>query len=88
MRLYKFYSSKWAREAIKKRRLKLTTVDDINDPFEFMAAMSKDKKFARIFANGRVIFQPNAVSFRSVAHGKILSYGATMQNPIGDMSLL
>ena len=33
---YKFYSEKWAIEALKKRRLKISTLDDLNDPFEFL----------------------------------------------------
>lgn len=35
IKLYKFLSKTWAMEAIKKKRLKATTLDDINDPFEF-----------------------------------------------------
>lgn len=36
-RVYKFYSSKWGRDALSKGRLKVSTQCDLNDPFEFAA---------------------------------------------------
>jgi len=47
MRVYKFYSAKWGREAIRKKRLKLTTLEDINDPFEFIPFNLKEKSFRK-----------------------------------------
>lgn len=44
MRVYKFYNKKFGLEAIKKQRLKITTLKDLNDPFEFQALYSDDKK--------------------------------------------
>ena len=43
MRIYKFYSAQRAREAIDRRRLKISTLNDINDPFEFGALAAKTK---------------------------------------------
>ena len=37
MRLYKRHSSQYGVEALEKLRLKITTLKDINDPFEFLA---------------------------------------------------
>jgi hypothetical protein len=37
VRVYKFYSQQWGLEAIKNKRLKVSTLDDLNDPFEFLA---------------------------------------------------
>jgi|UPI00014EA952 Protein of unknown function (DUF2971). len=37
-RLYKFYSPRWGIDALYRRRLKISTDRDINDPFEFFAA--------------------------------------------------
>jgi len=46
-RIYKYYPPQWGREAILRRRLKLTTLADINDPFEFRAIGTKDKSLRR-----------------------------------------
>tara|TARA_E500000318_G_scaffold70332_2_gene65064 strand:+ start:532 stop:1215 length:684 start_codon:yes stop_codon:yes gene_type:complete len=48
MRVYKCYAAKWAWEAIINRRLKLATLSDINDPFEFRAIGGKDKRVRSI----------------------------------------
>lgn len=47
MRVYKYYRAKWGRQAIIQQRLKLTTLSDINDPFEFRAIGTKDKSLRR-----------------------------------------
>ena len=48
MRLYKFYSARWAREALDRKRLKISTLSDINDPFEFgaLSASTKEERAA------------------------------------------
>lgn len=38
VRAYKFYSARWGLDALYRRRLKVSTSRDINDPFEFLAA--------------------------------------------------
>lgn len=43
MRVYKFYSTRWGLDALYRRRLKITTAQDINDPFEFLAVASNKK---------------------------------------------
>lgn len=35
VRVYKFLSTKWALDAIEKRRLKISEIEKLNDPFEF-----------------------------------------------------
>ena len=37
MRIYKFYPAKWGLEALSKRRLKVSPIDELNDPFEYLA---------------------------------------------------
>lgn len=74
MRLYKFYSARWGREAIKKRRLKLTKVEDINDPFEFMAVSWKDKENRATFRDWKKDFPAKIglISFCSAWHNPLL----------------
>ena len=33
-RLYKFYSARWALDAVERERLKVSTIQELNDPFE------------------------------------------------------
>jgi Protein of unknown function (DUF2971) len=42
MRLYHFLPAKWALDDIKRRRLKLSRVDNLNDPFEFLSVALGD----------------------------------------------
>ena len=44
IRLYKFYSAQWGVDSLKKTRLKISTLDDLNDPFEFNGFSFKNKK--------------------------------------------
>lgn len=37
VRVYKFYPANWALEAIKKQRLKVSPVGELNDPFEYLS---------------------------------------------------
>lgn len=43
MRLYKFYPAKWGLEALSKRRLKVSPIDELNDPFEYLSLDLGDK---------------------------------------------
>lgn len=43
MRVYKFYPAKWGLEALLKRRLKVSPIDELNDPFEYLSLDLGDK---------------------------------------------
>lgn len=45
MRVYHFISSKFGLEDLKKQRLKISQIDKLNDPFEFLAVNLGDKLF-------------------------------------------
>lgn len=49
MRLYKFYPARWGLEALSKRRLKVSPIDELNDPFEYLSLDIGDKN-ARAWA--------------------------------------
>lgn len=53
MRLYKFYSAKWGLAALEKGRLKITTGDDINDPFELAAVQLGNRSLRDVFNQHR-----------------------------------
>jgi len=49
MRFYHFLSQKYALKALKKKRLKLSVIDKLNDPFEFNAGFQDaNSKFGKI----------------------------------------
>ena len=51
MRAYKFYSKRWGLEALYRRRLKITTVDELNDPFEFGAVSARIPRNRKALSN-------------------------------------
>ncbi len=68
MRVFKFYPAKWAHQTLSKRRLKVSPVDELNDPFEYLSLDVGDRDvrtWAREFrktvsqANGIISFSRN-----------------------------
>jgi hypothetical protein len=44
MRVYHFLPKRWAIKDIVKKRLKVSLLDDLNDPFELMGIHVKDRR--------------------------------------------
>jgi len=44
MRVYHFIAEKWAKEALKQKRLKVSNINTLNDPFEFHVGFSKPNR--------------------------------------------
>ena len=44
MRLYHYLETKWGLDDIRRRRLKISALDDMNDPYEWRAAYSSDER--------------------------------------------
>lgn len=44
MRVYHYLEAKWALDDVARRRLKLSKIDDMNDPFEFRCVCSTDPR--------------------------------------------
>lgn len=42
MRLYHYLEAKWALDDIRRRRLKLSKIDDMNDPYEWKCVHALD----------------------------------------------
>lgn len=47
MRVYKFLSARYGLEALKKRRLKISRINELNDPFEFLGAKLSNHELRR-----------------------------------------
>jgi hypothetical protein len=43
MRVYHYLEAKWALDDIRRRRLKVSKIDDLNDPYEFACVHSIDR---------------------------------------------
>ena len=50
MMVYRFLSAKRGLEALRDRRLKLSLINELNDPFEFLAVNLREKVIRRAFA--------------------------------------
>ena len=49
MRIYHFIDAKWGLDDIRQRRLKISRIGELNDPFEFLAFSARDKDVRRAF---------------------------------------
>lgn len=66
-RVYKFYPARWGLDALYRRRLKVTTDHDINDPFEFLATgpNRNKRRFASEFRK-RFFSEDGIISFSEI----------------------
>jgi hypothetical protein len=53
MKLYYFTETKWALEALKNQRLKVSNFNDLNDPFELLSPVASDKVNREIFKRNK-----------------------------------
>lgn len=53
MIVYNFTSEKYALSNINNKRIKISTIDDLNDPFELLAISLSDKHFRKSILNSR-----------------------------------
>lgn len=49
MRIYHFINEEWGLDDLRKRRLKVAIIEELNDPFELLGADLKDKQLRRCF---------------------------------------
>jgi Protein of unknown function (DUF2971) len=51
MRVYHFLSTKWALDDIAKRRLKISEIDKLNDPFELWCVSQEEPELRAVLSN-------------------------------------
>lgn len=73
MRVYKFIESKWAKVALREKRLKVSLFNKLNDPFELCAINSRAPHLAR--------FNESAKSYIGKKYG-LISYSADYRSPL------
>ncbi|MCE8525816.1 DUF2971 domain-containing protein [Ruegeria pomeroyi] len=72
-RVYKFYSKRWALDALAKKRLKISTLSDLNDPFEFIGPSSSDRNQRFIWhKSAKEVFQERG----------LISFSKSWSNPV------
>ena len=73
LRLYKFYDSKYALDNLRQRRLKVSTLNDLNDPFEFFGFHFRDTTSRRAWE----------ITRNSIFSGKgIICFCQSWDNPL------
>jgi hypothetical protein len=73
VRVFHFTSAKYALEAIRGRRLKIATLGEVNDPFEFHAANLGDKALRAAFVKAKEAFAKTR---------GLLCFSRSWQNPL------
>lgn len=73
MRVYHFLSATWAIDDLKRARLKISRIDDLNDPFELLGAELPDPNHRRFFLETRKAIAQN--------HG-VLCFSRGWRNPL------
>jgi len=53
MRVYKFLDEEFGLKTLREQRLKISTLDDLNDPFELLPYDMRDKNLRRVLQNTR-----------------------------------
>lgn len=73
MRLYQLSSAPYALQNVEQRQLKISRIDDLNDPFELLGAMQRDKDWRKVF-----------VQAKNEIHRKagVLCFSRSWRNPV------
>ncbi|WP_411352565.1 DUF2971 domain-containing protein [Leisingera aquaemixtae] len=74
MRLYKFYGAESAVRNIRDKRLKVSTIKDLNDPFEFHALRLPNKASRAVWSHGieEVFSQVGIICFCKHWHNPVI----------------
>ena len=73
MIVYKFYPKHWALDAIQRKRLKIATIDALNDPFEFAAVDVSGKPARKAL---------NTIRAQLASEIGFISFSKSWQNPV------
>ena len=73
MRVYHFLSSRYAINDLKRRRLKIATFDDLNDPFDLWSVAQPDRSVRRGLRRWKVEMS---------AHYGMICFSQDWQNPV------
>ncbi len=73
MLVYHFLNSHYGLEGIEKRRIKISRLTELNDPFEFLGADLSDREFRRVLTKTK----------KRMSESKgLLCFSATWKNPV------
>lgn len=53
MRVYKFLNLEFGLKTLREKKLKISTLDDLNDPFELLAYQMTERKKRKEWRNAR-----------------------------------
>lgn len=71
--VYHYISARYGLEGIQKRRLKISRIMELNDPFEFLGVNLKDRKFRKLISETK----------QELSKSKgLLCFSKTWRNPV------
>lgn len=73
MRLYYFVNCKYGLDNIRHRRLKISRINDLNDPFEFLGVASRDRSVRQQYVRLKTTLSD---------YMGLLCFGAGWRNPV------
>jgi hypothetical protein len=73
MRVYNLTSEKWALDNLRNRRIKISTIEDLNDPFELQGLQLSNKEYRIAFRRMKKQLHKNF---------GILSFSKSWKNPV------
>lgn len=73
MRVYHFLDSKYGLDDIRRRRLKIATLNDLNDPFEMLAMTLRDPELRQAF---------RATKAQMAKQAGLLCFSRSWRNPV------
>lgn len=79
MRVYYYTSEQHGLSNIINKRIKISLLNELNDPFEFLGVDLSDKEFREAFKAGRDAVAKESVLSASLEVGIILYYGHTTE---------
>jgi hypothetical protein len=82
LRVYHFVNHQYGMDDLRRRRLKVATIADLNDPFELIGPSTKDPALRAAFRRVKEQLSVNRACCASAAVGAIPSNGATTPTDI------
>jgi hypothetical protein len=88
MRVYKFLDAKFGMKSLAEKRLKISTVDDLNDPFELLPFGMADKTIRMALKNARTTWAATYGMLCLVLTGATRLFGRTTVINIAESALV
>lgn len=86
MRLFHFLNTSFALKDIRERPLKISRIDELNDPFEFLGVETSNREYRAALNRTKSAISEKKEFFAFPKTGAILSCGVIMQTNIAEFA--